>query len=302
MAHPDDAEILCAGTLMRLAQCGWQVHIATCTPGDCGSMDQNPWAISAIRIQEAEAAATMIGARYHCLDERDGLVVYDKPTLQKVYSLFRRVMPTLVFTHAPKDYMIDHEQASLLARSASFLYSAPNVSAVPLSSQAAIPHLYYCDPIEGLDPLGQLVAPTALVDISDWIEKKSRMLACHASQRQWLRAYHGMDEYLEAMKRHGRLLLQAGGGQFAWDIALDHIEPLGELAAIEALAIDEQGAMWGVSGPWIGRIRLEDRRISFQPVIAMRGKFLQIVDGVMYWGAEAGIYALAMADVRRTAD
>jgi hypothetical protein len=28
------------------------------------------------------------------------------------------------------------------------------------------------------------------------------MLACHASQRDWLRAHHGMDEYVEAMKRH----------------------------------------------------------------------------------------------------
>jgi hypothetical protein len=28
------------------------------------------------------------------------------------------------------------------------------------------------------------------------------MLACHASQREWLRAHHGMDEYLESVKRH----------------------------------------------------------------------------------------------------
>jgi hypothetical protein len=30
------------------------------------------------------------------------------------------------------------------------------------------------------------------------------MLACHASQRQWLLKHHGMDEYLEAMRRWGR--------------------------------------------------------------------------------------------------
>jgi hypothetical protein len=28
LAHPDDAEILCAGTLIRLADAGWQIHIA----------------------------------------------------------------------------------------------------------------------------------------------------------------------------------------------------------------------------------------------------------------------------------
>jgi N-acetylglucosamine malate deacetylase 1 len=35
-AHPDDAEFLCAGTLALLHERGWQIHIATVTPGDCG--------------------------------------------------------------------------------------------------------------------------------------------------------------------------------------------------------------------------------------------------------------------------
>ena len=35
LAHPDDAEFLCAGVLIRLArEHGWQVHIATMTAGD----------------------------------------------------------------------------------------------------------------------------------------------------------------------------------------------------------------------------------------------------------------------------
>ena len=38
LAHPDDAEILCAGTLIRLADAGWEIHVATATPGDCGTM------------------------------------------------------------------------------------------------------------------------------------------------------------------------------------------------------------------------------------------------------------------------
>ena len=37
------------------------------------------------------------------------------------------------------------------------------------------------------------------------IDRKAEMLACHASQRDWLRAHHGMDEYIEAMKRHGAM-------------------------------------------------------------------------------------------------
>ena len=202
LAHPDDAEILCGGTLVRLADAGWEIHIATATPGDCGTMTATPWDIGATRTNEAKAAAAMIGAAYHCLDERDVYVVYDKPTLRKAVDLFRRVAPSLVFTHAPKDYMMDHEQVSLLARAASFGYGAPNASTFPLKPGSRVPHLYYCDPIEGIDPLGREVEPTTVIDVSGQLEKKLAMLACHASQREWLRAHHGMDEYLEATRRH----------------------------------------------------------------------------------------------------
>jgi LmbE family N-acetylglucosaminyl deacetylase len=202
LAHPDDAEILCAGTLVRLAEAGWEVHIATATPGDCGTMAQTRWEISSIRTKEAQTAAAVIGATYHCLDERDGLVVYDKPTVQKAVDLFRRVAPTLVFTHAQDDYMMDHVEVSKLARAASFVYGAPNISAFPLLPGSRIPHLYYCDPIEGVDSQGRPAQPTTVVDVTGQHARKLEMLSKHASQREWLRAHHGMDEYLESVKRH----------------------------------------------------------------------------------------------------
>ena len=202
MAHPDDAEFLCAGTLIRLADAGWDVHIATCAPGDCGTATETPWVISGCRTEEARKAAALVGGTYHCLNERDGFVVYDKITLQKAYDLFRRIAPSLVFTHAYKDYMMDHEMASLVARAASFLYGAPNCSAFPVKEGSAVPYLYYCDPVEAVDPLGRPVEPTTLVDVTDQMEKKTEMLACHASQRDWLLKHHGMDEYLDSMKRH----------------------------------------------------------------------------------------------------
>lgn len=58
--------------------------------------------------------------------------------------------------------------------------------------------------MEGLDLQGSPVLPTTIVDITNSLEKKLQMLACHASQRQWLRAHHGIDEYLEAAKRHAK--------------------------------------------------------------------------------------------------
>jgi LmbE family N-acetylglucosaminyl deacetylase len=201
LAHPDDAEILCAGTLVRLADAGWEVHIATATPGDCGTVSQTRWDISSIRANEAKKAAAVIGATYHCLDERDLMVVYDRPTILKAIELFRRIGPSVVFAHAPKDYMIDHEQTSLLARAATFGFGVPNISQLPIPEGAHVPHLYYCDPIEGIDPYGNPVKPTTLIDITAQMDRKAQMLASHASQREWLRAHHGMDEYIEAMKR-----------------------------------------------------------------------------------------------------
>lgn len=202
LAHPDDAEILCGGTLIRLAEAGWEIHIATATAGDCGTTVYTAEQISAMRQEEARRAAAMIDATYHCLGELDGRVVYDRPTVQKAIELFRRVAPGLVFTHAASDYHLDHEMVSLLARGASFMYGAPNVSATPVAPGSAVPYMYYCDPVEGIDSLGRPVEPTTLIDISAQLEKKTQLLACHASQREWLRAHHGMDEYLDSMRRH----------------------------------------------------------------------------------------------------
>ncbi len=191
--------------MIRLAAAGWDVHIATAAPGDCGTMSENRWAISARRTGEAAAAAALIGAAYHCLDERDGMIVYDKPSLQKCYDLFRRLAPQLVFSHSPLDYMMDHVMVSQLARAASFIYGAPNISAVPLREGSCVPHLYYCDTLEGIDPLGKPVQPTTWVDIGAQLEKKAEMLACHTSQREWLRSHHGTDEYIASMRRHAAM-------------------------------------------------------------------------------------------------
>src|SRR5215471_8306134 len=77
LAHPDDAEFLCAGTLIRLKkEHGFDVHIASMTPGDCGAVEYGPQEISRLRRAEGAKAAALIGASYHCLEERDLLVMY----------------------------------------------------------------------------------------------------------------------------------------------------------------------------------------------------------------------------------
>lgn len=53
LAHPDDAEILCAGTLIRLRDLGWEVRVVTATAGDCGSATLPAEEIAEIRRSEA---------------------------------------------------------------------------------------------------------------------------------------------------------------------------------------------------------------------------------------------------------
>lgn len=203
LAHPDDAEFLCAGTLIRLArEKGWAVHIASMTPGDCGSAELPADEIAAVRRGEGARAAAVIGATYHCLEERDLRVVYGEGPLEMVVRLVRKVRPSVLITHSPADYMLDHEMTSAITRAAGFACAVPNFQAdrgmpAPLDH---IPHLYYCDPVEGKDPLGRAVEPTFRIDISGVIETKAEMLAAHASQRDWLMKQHGMDHYVQAMR------------------------------------------------------------------------------------------------------
>jgi LmbE family N-acetylglucosaminyl deacetylase len=211
LAHPDDAEFLCAGAMMRLThEHGWQVHIASMTPGDCGSVSLAAEEIAAVRRAEATRAAALIGATYHCVEERDLLIFYGERPLDRITRLLRTVRPRLVFTHSPADYMLDHEVTSTLVRAAAFAAPAPNFLAgkghpPPIEH---VPYLYYCDPIEGKDALGRAVEPSTRVDISGSMRLKEEMLAAHASQREWLRKHHGMDQYIDSMRdwsaRRGR--------------------------------------------------------------------------------------------------
>ncbi len=203
MAHPDDAEFLCAGTLARLKKLGFVIHLATMTAGDGGSAVLPNEEIAAIRFREAQQAAAILEADFYCVQQQDFFVTFGKSSMQAALEIIRRANPVLVFTHSPQDYMTDHEQTSMIVRAACFAASAVNAKTGienPAPVIESIPHLYYADPIEGKDIFGQPIQPDFYVDISEEIETKSAMLACHASQRDWLLQQHGMDHYIESMK------------------------------------------------------------------------------------------------------
>ena len=216
MAHPDDAEILCGGTLALLASRGWRVHIASASRGDCGSSTLPAEEIAAIRAREGREAARVIDGVYHCLDAWDALVLYGADLLRRACGLFREVRPSLVITHNPSDYMVDHEQISLVARATAFNAPIPNAPAPPGTTPLErIPHLYYADPVEGKSSLGDAVRPALLIDVTAVMETKLRMVSAHASQREWLRSHHGVDEYLESTKRWGAARGELIGREYA---------------------------------------------------------------------------------------
>ena len=63
--HPDDVEFICAGTLALLAERGCEIHIAIMAGGDVGSPTLSRHEIRELRLKEAQAAADVIGARFH---------------------------------------------------------------------------------------------------------------------------------------------------------------------------------------------------------------------------------------------
>ena len=200
-AHPDDCEILAGGTLALLAERGHEITIATFTPGDCGSRDLGPDEIAAIRRKEAASSAATIGAEYVCLEFRDLAIFNDDPSRRRVADALRRARPDIVLTASPIDYMVDHETASAMVRDTCFVVSMPNYRSEIAALAGGIPHLYFMDPLAGRDRDDHVVRPDFVVDVSATFDRKRAMLAEHKSQRDWLRAHHGVDEYLIAMER-----------------------------------------------------------------------------------------------------
>jgi LmbE family N-acetylglucosaminyl deacetylase len=199
-AHPDDAEFFCAGTLALLHKKGWQIHIATMTPGDCGTVQYSREEISRIRKAEAAKAAGMLDGSYHCLECDDIFIMYDRPTLLKAIEMLRKVRPTIVFTTSPSDYMVDHEMASKIAQTACFACGVVNIETAGAEPFEPVPYLYYMDAAEHKDKCGTKIKASTIVDTTSVADIKEKMLCCHESQRHWLMTHHGMDEYVNMMK------------------------------------------------------------------------------------------------------
>lgn len=131
MAHPDDVEFSCSGTMARWARNGARISYVLCTSGDVGIAEPGMTRERAIQIREAEqrAAAQIVGAaEVIFLREPDGLL---QPTLElrkKLVREIRRFKPEVVVTGDPTivwagDTYVnhpDHRAAATAALDAAF--------------------------------------------------------------------------------------------------------------------------------------------------------------------------------------
>jgi LmbE family N-acetylglucosaminyl deacetylase len=223
--HPDDVEFICAGTLVLLAQRGCEIHIAIMAGGEMGSPTLPRDEIRALRLKEAQAAADVIGAHFHFAGGHDIEVEYNSEYRRRTMRVMRAVNPTIVLTHPPHDYLVDHEETSRLVRNAAFIGSVPNYDCgIPTTPTSCIPHLYYTNAIGGRDVLGQALPLTCAVDIAAVMETKTAMLACHASQREWLRSLKHCDDYLV----HMRKMAENDGRRAGVELAEGFIQHVGD--------------------------------------------------------------------------
>jgi LmbE family N-acetylglucosaminyl deacetylase len=214
-AHPDDIETLAAGTLAVLADRGHRIAIVSLTAGDCGSMEHDNHDTARIRTEEAIRAAALIGASYECAGIPDLGIFNDDPTRRRVTELLREAQPDVVITASPSDYHPDHEAASMLVRDACFAAPVVNYRTGKAPALAAIPHLYFMDPIEGRDRDNAKVMSDFAVNVGATVKTKMAMLACHESQYAWVSKQHEVADYLGAIESWTRRRGKHFGAQYA---------------------------------------------------------------------------------------
>lgn len=191
MAHPDDIEFACAGTLAGWAKAGARVSYVLCTSGDVGIArpGMTKKEASAIREKEQRAAADIVGAtEVVFLREPDGMLQATLELRKKLVREIRRFRPEVVFCGDPTRMWVagtyinhpDHRAASLAAVDAIFPAAGqPNLfeELAEEGLTAFKPRKVYASRFDGGDHL---------VAIDDTMETKLCALRAHRSQfEQW---------------------------------------------------------------------------------------------------------------------
>ncbi|MFC1997125.1 PIG-L deacetylase family protein [Chloroflexota bacterium] len=191
MAHPDDPEFSCSGTVARWAKAGAKICYVLCTSGDVGIAKPGMTRLEAAKIREAEQreACRITGVdEIVFIGEPDGMLVATLELRKKLVREIRRFRPEVVITGDPTrvwsgDSYInhpDHRAASAAALDAVFPAAGqPNLfeDIAKEGFQAHKPRKVYVTHWEEAD---------VYINIEETIDTKIEALRAHKSQmRDW---------------------------------------------------------------------------------------------------------------------
>lgn len=171
VAHPDDAELLCFGTLMHFVAQGADVSVVVVTDGTGGvsivdveagrSLEQNE------RWKETLDAFEGTGVSVECLGIPDGALTYDRELISAIEAILVAKRSEVVVTHTP-NAGTDHQDHGVVGRA-----TANACTRVP-----ALRWLLHGEPHA---PRSRF-APSVFVDVTEHLEAKERALKAHRSQ------------------------------------------------------------------------------------------------------------------------
>jgi LmbE family N-acetylglucosaminyl deacetylase len=200
-AHPDDIELMMAGTLLLLKDAGYEIHYMTIANGSCGTAEYTKEEIIQIRGQECRNSCASVGALYHPPLCDDLEIYYDRILVSKLCAVLRQVDPEIILLQSPQDYMEDHMNSVRLAVTAAFCRNMKNFMTDPPSPMVETDvAIYHALPYGLQDQLRNVISPHFFVDIESVLKTKRNMLACHKSQKEWLDRSQGLDSYLITME------------------------------------------------------------------------------------------------------
>lgn len=167
--HPDDVELGCGGTLLKLATLGKKTGILDLTRGELGTRGTPE-----IRLQEAEKAAELLNAEVReNLEMRDGFFENNEENQLKVIQIIRKYRPEIVLASALEDRHIDHGKAAKLVHDACFL---SGLKSIDTGQEVWRPkHIFHYMQWQNFQP-------DFIVDISGHLDQKIEACLAYKSQ------------------------------------------------------------------------------------------------------------------------
>jgi len=216
-AHPDDVELFCAGTLIKMSRQGHKTAIADLTAGELGSRGN-----AETRKKEAEEAARLLGLSFReNLGLRDGHVADDEASRKLVVEAIRRHKPQIVLAPFNLDRHPDHEAASRLVTSAHFFSGVHGYKTESPAYRPPALVYYFHHHVE---------KPSFIIDISDCFEAKMQAIRAYKSQfhdpqSKEPQTYISRPEFLQSVEIRAR--------HFGFQIGVEYAEPFFVKSAIK---------------------------------------------------------------------